>query len=104
MTKCKVKHIKKLVLISHVVIILVCALVMWFSLYYLFSHTNIIKDVVKVINDGTASAVGLTWGVFWIVLPILVLIQFGGSLIPLSVFEEKEKEKKEVKKTKRKKK
>ena len=70
--------------------------------YMLFSNTSILKDLARVINDGVASPVKITWGIFWIIMPIIMIVQFIGLLISFASVEDKKKEK-EVK-SKRKKK
>lgn len=102
MKKEAIKKIKKSIWLSHGFIILVCAIIIWLVLFYLFSNTSVLKDFARVINDGTASSAKITWGIFWVIMPIITLIQFIGLNISLAGVEEKKKDK--VVKGKRKKK
>ncbi|MBO5121196.1 MAG: hypothetical protein J6C28_05890 [Bacilli bacterium] len=102
MKKETIKKVKKSIWLSHGFILLVNAIIIWTVLYMLFSNTSILKDLARVINDGVASPVKITWGIFWIIMPIIMIVQFIGSLISFASVEDKKKEK-EVK-SKRKKK
>lgn len=102
MKKETIKKVKKSIWLSHGFILLVNAIIIWTVLYMLFSNTSILKDLARVINDGVASPVKITWGIFWIIMPIIMIVQFIGLLISFGSVEDKKKEK-EVK-SKRKKK
>ena len=102
MKKETIKKVKKSIWLSHGFILLVNAIIIWTVLYMLFSNTSILKDLARVINDGVSSPVKITWGIFWIIMPIIMIVQFIGSLISFASVEDKKKEK-EVK-SKRKKK
>ena len=102
MKKETIKKVKKSIWLSHGFILLVNAIIIWTVLYMLFSNTSILKDLARVINDGVASPVKITWGIFLIIMPIIMIVQFIGSLISFASVEDKKKEK-EVK-SKRKKK
>lgn len=102
MKKETIKKVKKSIWLSHGFILLVNAIIIWTVLYMLFSNTSILKDLARVINDGVASPVKITWGIFWIIMPIIMIVQFIGLLISFASVEDKKKEK-EVK-SKRKKK
>ena len=102
MKKETIKKVKKSIWLSHGFILLVNAIIIWTVLYMLFSNTSILKDLARDINDGVASPVKITWGIFWIIMPIIMIVQFIGLLISFASVEDKKKEK-EVK-SKRKKK
>ena len=93
MKKETIKKVKRSIWLSHGFIILVSAIIIWVVLYMLFSNTSLLKDFARVVNDGTASPLKITWGIFWIVVPIMIIIQFIGSLISFASVEEKKKEK-----------
>ena len=102
MKKETIKKVKKSIWLSHGFILLVNAIIIWTVLYMLFSNTSILKDLARVINDGVASPVKITWGIFWIIMPIIMIVQFIGLLISFASVEDKKKEK--AVKSKRKKK
>ena len=102
MKKEAIKKVKKSIWLSHSFIILVSSIIIWIVLYMLFSNTSLLKDFARVINDGTASPVKITWGIFWIIVPIMIIIQFIGSLISFASVEEKKKEKEVMNKRKKK--
>ena len=102
MKKETIKKVKMSIWLSHGFVILVSAIIIWVGLYMIFSNTSLLKDFARVINDGVASPIKITWGIFWIVMPIIIIIQFIVSLFSFACVEEKKKAK-EVK-SKRKKK
>ena len=102
MKKEAIKKVKKSIWLSHSFIILVSSIIIWIVLYMLFSNTSLLKDFARVINDGTASPVKITWGIFGIIVPIMIIIQFIGSLISFASVEEKKKEKEVMNKRKKK--
>lgn len=102
MKKETIKKVKKSIWLSHGFILLVNAIIIWTVLYMLFSNTSILKDLARVINDGVASPVKITWGIFWIIMPIIMIVQFIGSLISFASVEDKKKEKEDKSKRKKK--
>ena len=57
----------------------------------MFSNPTLLKDIAKVLGDGTTNSFEITWGVFWMILPVIVLIQFGCSSISLAILEDKDR-------------
>ena len=81
MKKETIKKVKKSIWLSHGFILLVNAIIIWTVLYMLYSNTSLLKDLARVLNDGVASPVKITWGIFWIIMPIIMIVQFFGLLI-----------------------
>lgn len=97
MKKESVNKIRKSIWLSHGFIVLTSAIIIWVVLFYLFSNTDVLKDLARVISDGTASSTRITWGIFGVVMPIITLIQFVGLNISLASIEEKKKGKRKKK-------
>lgn len=97
MKKDLIKRLKTAVWGSNIIVVFVISVLLWWILYYLFSSPTLLTDLAKTLNDGSVSVVGMTWLVFGIGFPIIIVSQFGGSLLTYFLLDEKGKRKRKKK-------
>ena len=97
MKKDLVKRLKTAVWGSNAIVIFACSVVLWWVLYYLFSNPTLLTDFAKTLNDGGISVAGMTWLVFGIGFPVIVISQLGSSLLTYVLLDEKGKRKRKKK-------
>lgn len=93
MKKDFVKRLKTSIWGSNIIFIFVSSVLLWWVLYYFFSNPTLLTDFAKTLSDGNISASGMTWLVFGIAFPVIILLQLGSGVLTYGLLDEKGKRK-----------